>query len=297
MSLSKIELTAPAKLNLHLSVTGRRADGYHFLETLMVKLDLADDVLIVTGESGIQLKVNGLRGLPEGEGNVAFRAARAFFETANLPQNAGIILNKRIPVAAGLGGGSSDAAAVLNGLNHLHGQPLSRKQLLDLGLTLGADVPFFILPDHSAWAKGIGEELFPWPDIPNLHFLLINPGWPLSTAWVYENFKLVLTSTDKRLISSQFSGGSFIVSRDLHNDLESVVMPRYPELETVKNMLLAEGAVGALMTGSGPTVFGVFTDRQKAGDALNRLRKRIRQDWIILSARNLNQLQPGPGVR
>ncbi len=287
MTSPSLSLSAPAKLNLYLAVVGRRKDGYHLLETLMVKLDLADRLELAIGGKGIRLDVQGAD-LPAGDDNLAVQAAKIFFQASGLEPGAEIILKKNIPVAAGLGGGSSDAAAVLGGLNTLHGSPLTREQLFGLGLKLGADVPFFLYPETTAVARGIGDQLSPGAVMPKpCYFLLVNPGWPLSTAWVYENYKLKLTSNPKGLIYSHLNEGSFNICRVLHNDLESVVIPRYPEVRTLKDYLLAEGAIGALMTGSGPTVFGVFTRRKEAERARIRLNELDRGKWVIRLARNL----------
>ncbi|MDY0163134.1 4-(cytidine 5'-diphospho)-2-C-methyl-D-erythritol kinase, partial [Desulfobotulus sp.] len=186
-------LHAPAKVNLFLRITGRRADGYHELQSLMCPIDLKDTIELGAGEEGIRVRVEGGGGqVPETEENLAFRAARVFFRAAGILPALDIRIGKKIPVAAGLGGGSSDAAAVLKGLNQAHGEPLSQQMLLDLGLGLGADVPFF-LAEGAAWAEGIGERLerfrniFPWS------LVLVNPGVPLRTAEVYKNLKWGLT--------------------------------------------------------------------------------------------------------
>jgi len=287
MPPTALKLLAPAKLNLHLSIVGRRSDGYHLLETLMVKLDLADRLVLALKGRGIHLDIQGAD-LPAGEENLVVRAARVFFEAAGIEPAVEIILEKHIPVAAGLGGGSSDAAAALKGLNELYGSPLTQDRLLDLGLSLGADVPFFICPETTAAASGIGEELSPGPVMSEtFYFVLLNPGWPLSTRWVYENCNLKLTSRHKGLIYSQVNEGSFTISRVLHNDLESVVIPRYPEVKAMKDHLLAEGAVEALMTGSGPTVFGVFLRRDEAKQARIRLNGLERGKWVAIMTRNL----------
>lgn len=254
----------------------------------MVKLDLADRLDLIPKDQGLDLTVTGSSDLPEDDNNLAVRAARLFYRAAGIRPGVEILLDKRIPIAAGLGGGSSDAAAVLKGLNRLYGFPLDQNQLLELGGALGADVPFFIIPEVAALAQGIGDEFLPAPDLPKMHFLLINPGWPLSTAQVYENYKLVLTTTNKSLINSQLSGGSFIIDQVLHNDLESVVLPRYPEVQAIKDRLVAEGAAGALMTGSGPTVFGVFLEKRQAENASRKIRESGREEWLIILTRNLN---------
>ena len=177
----ELSLFAPAKLNLYLSVVGRRPDGYHLLETLMVKIDLADRLVLRPGGDRIRLEVLGAD-LPSGPGNLVYRAAEAFFLAAGLEPGLDVSLEKKIPTAAGLGGGSSDAAATLLGLNSIFGRPLSSEQLADLGLGLGADVPFFLGSWSAAWARGIGEKLSPAGFRKGDRYLLVNPGWSLSNG-------------------------------------------------------------------------------------------------------------------
>ncbi len=280
-------LDAPAKLNLHLSIVGRRSDGYHLLETVMVKLDLADRVSLVRREDrGIKLTVQGAD-LPTDRNNLIVRAAEEFYTAAGIEQGVEISLDKRIPVAAGLGGGSSDAAAALKGLNSLYNSPFDQNKLVDLGFRLGADIPFFLFSGSTAFVQGIGERISSALKLPITHFLLVNPGWPLSTAWVYKNYRLELTIKSKKLIPSSLYESSFTISRVLHNDLESVVLPRYPEIEKIKSLLMAEGAYGALMSGSGPTVFGVFNRKRDAKQAQERIKALRQGQWQVILAHNI----------
>ncbi len=280
-------LDAPAKLNLHLSIVGRRSDGYHLLETVMVKLDLADRVSLVRREDrGIKLTVQGAD-LPTDRNNLIVRAAEEFYTAAGIEQGVEISLDKRIPVAAGLGGGSSDAAAALKGLNSLYNSPFDQNKLVDLGFRLGADIPFFLFSGSTAFVQGIGERISSALKLPITHFLLVNPGWPLSTAWVYKNYRLELTIRSKKLIPSSLYESSFTISRVLHNDLESVVLPRYPEIEKIKSLLMAEGAYGALMSGSGPTVFGVFNRKRDAKQAQERIKALRQGQWQVILAHNI----------
>ena len=280
-------INAPGKINLHLSVTGRRPDGYHLLSTLMVKLDLADVLTVTRAASGVRLFVRGAD-LSEGDDNLVVRAARMFFQAADISGGAEFHLEKNIPVAAGMGGGSSDAAAALEGLNRLYSEPLSRDRLAELGLSLGADVPFFIHPGASARAEGIGEILTPGPILPEVYFLLLNPGWPLSTAWVFKNYNLKLTKHGRNHIYLDFNERSFTIGSVLHNDLEAVVLPRYPELSRMKERLIQAGATGALMTGSGPTVFGVFRHMAERDRAASCLRLEESERWRAFSAQPLS---------
>lgn len=268
MSSTALTITAPAKINLYLKVLGRRPDGYHDLESVMQKLALADELSMRRQDGGISLECSD-PALPTGEDNLVWRAARLFLDYTGRPGGVRIRLEKRIPVAAGLGGGSSDAAAVLVGLNRLFVAGLSEEQLAGLGLKLGADVPFFVSPAAAALARGIGERLTPVAGLISGHLLLVNPGFAVSTRWVYEN--LALTSGGNPYILAPESGpltngNSDPAALDFHvaasscfvNDLETVTVGRHPVIGEIKQALLDFGARIALMSGSGPTVFGYF---------------------------------------
>lgn len=262
-SCRKLHLQAPAKINLYLKVLGRRHDGYHELSTWMQKLKFADEVILSSVSSGIKLHCSATD-LAADEKNLAHRAAVLFFKKTGLKTGVEIKLVKNIPIAAGLGGGSSDAAAVLTGLNTLFSAGLSENELMDLGLSLGADVPFFVSGCNSAIATGIGEKLQEKKSLKECWIILVNPGFPVSTKWVFENFDRVqpvnfaLTSGDNPYILGREIDGS--MPEKLYNDLESVTTARYPEVSKLKNELTELGASGVLMSGSGPTVFGIFTD-------------------------------------
>lgn len=252
---------APAKINLCLHVLGRRDDGYHDLATLMQRIDLRDRVEVaVTKGVDITAYCPQLV-MPKGVDNIAVLAARLFLEHVGETRRVTITIDKHIPAAAGLGGGSSDAAAVLMALNELLGADLSCSEMMALGVRLGADVPFFLY-GQTAWATGIGERLQPWPGLPPLVLVLVNPGIPVSTAWVFQNLRLTRTGATARI--PRFPEGMSGLVRLLHNDLEVVTCQRHPVISTIKERLVAGGARGALMSGSGPTVFGVFDERARA---------------------------------
>jgi len=260
---------APAKINLCLHVLGRRSDGYHELLMLMQPVSLADRVtLCLLDEPVFEVECPGLR-LAVGEQNIALRAARAVFERAGCDGGVRIRVDKHIPVAAGLGGGSSDAATVLTGLNRMLGVPLSIEVLMHEALKLGADVPFFV-QGGSSWARGVGECLDSVDRMPEVWYVLVNPGFAVSTAWVYGNLGLTTPGDVAKL--PEFSGSTDDLLRLLHNDLERVTVARYPEVDRIKWALLEQGALGALMSGSGPTVFGVFSGKDEAAAACEKLR-------------------------
>ncbi len=265
ISAKKIQLRAPAKINLCLSVLKRREDGYHELETWMQKLDLCDVLTVeLTDCPGISLSCSD-PDLTAGEDNLVFRAAELFLNEVDGPVSAGvnIFLEKNIPVAAGLGGGSSDAGAVLKGLNRLYGRPLTEDKLLQLGRRLGADVPFFVADYDAVIARGIGDIMYPVDSLVDYIFVLVNPGFFVSTRWVFDN--LFLTTADKKYKLSCFQKRKtgFLPLDLMHNDLEKVTCARYSEIDSMKQMLLNFGASKALMSGSGATVFGVFPRKEK----------------------------------
>lgn len=259
---AELVVRAPAKVNLTLRILRKRSDGYHDLDSVMQKVELADIITLrCCRQPGITLSCPGAA-LPEDDTNLAWKAAAAFLEATGRTEDCGvsIVLEKRIPVAAGLGGGSSDAAAVLTGLNRLLQAELSEEALLGLASSLGADVPFFVVPYHAVRATGIGNIMTPVFSLSDCSLLLVNPGFSVSTAWVYENFTLTRADKVSNLCDSRENDNSSGLPYPLFNDLEQVTIQRYPELAVIKRFLLDNGASDALMSGSGPTVFGVFPD-------------------------------------
>jgi len=266
--VNSISLQAPAKVNYLLDVIRRRPDGYHDLRMVMQRVDLCDEITVSLVKSpGISVTC-GKNGVPDGPGNIAWKAAHAMLQQAGSSQGIAIAITKNIPVAAGLGGGSSDAAAVLLGLNELLHLDLTDQRLMEIGVTLGADVPFFIFK-KTALAEGIGEALSDMPAMPKAWILLVNPGVHVSTAWVYKNLqltnrpelnKLPGSYPDLKTVCSIFS-----------NDLEAVTIPAFPVIATIREAMLQHGALGAMMSGSGPTVFGLFADKETAENARTAL--------------------------
>jgi len=257
-------IRAPAKVNLNLHILGKRSDGYHDLDTVMQKLDLADILTLRLLEApGIKLNCPD-SDLPEDDSNLVWQAAAAYFEKTDVGKASGIsiTLEKKIPIAAGLGGGSSDAGAVLMGLNQLFKMRLEEDELLTIGTALGADVPFFIVPYAAVRATGIGDRMARREPLNKCSLLLVNPGFSVSTAWAYKNFTLTRADKDSNLSDSRenerLSGGCHA----LYNDLETVTIARYPELRGIKRFMDDCGASGSLMSGSGPTVFGLFPDQE-----------------------------------
>ncbi len=279
--IEMLKCLSPAKINLFLRVLGRRPDGYHDLFSLMCGLDLAD--VLTFDFSPTTLTVSCKHpGVPDGPDNLAYRAAARFFEQTGLSSGVSITIEKNIPVAAGLGGGSSNAATVLSTLNSRYRSPLSPETLLTIGARLGADVPFFLY-GRPALATGIGEILTPYPRLPEMTVLLINPGINISTAEVYKSLNLGLTNPQKKNRLSSFTKETcFRAETDLINDLETVTAARYPEIPAAKERLRKQGAAGVLMSGSGPTVFGLFPEQTTAEAARQALKPR-ENEWIFLA--------------
>lgn len=276
MREDSIALLAPAKVNLFLRILAKRPDGYHELDSLMLKLALGDRLLISRRErSGIVVRCPG-SDLPENDDNLVYRAALAFYDHCRLKPALEITLDKKIPVAAGLGGGSSDAAGVLCGLDRLYGTDLGQGTLQELARPLGADVPFFVQPAAAARAGGIGEKLTPLAVPAEVGWIvLVNPGFAVSTAWVYQNFRLT-KQRDPFTFTGSFAAGEHV----FHNDLEAVTLVRHPELAAIKEQLLAHGADAALMSGSGPTMFAVFGNQAAAENCAAAMGKKYRKVFL-----------------
>lgn len=293
-----LTVSAPAKINLYLKITGRRDDGYHLLKTLMLKIGLVDELVLRRKETGIRLTCPG-SDLPVDEENIVFRAAQLFFSImakrlASERSGVEIVLHKAIPVAAGLGGGSSDAAATLRGLNQLFGTQCSLEELLAIAVRLGADVPQFVVGWPVVWATGIGNNLHPAATLHDFRILLVNPGIPVSTKWVYERFALTAGKNLNNLRNSQkesvtreseipvFAERS-IRPAELENDLEKVTAVRYPVIDSLKERLLAGGAAAALMSGSGPSVFGLFpvSRARQAANCYEELKKDYGKTYLV----------------
>jgi 4-diphosphocytidyl-2-C-methyl-D-erythritol kinase len=275
---------SPAKVNLHLQVLRKREDGYHDIHTLMQMVSLYDEMIFSPIESGITVICPDGR-LPENEENIVYRAARTILSDARCGSGIKITIKKNIPIAAGLGGGSSNAATTLITLNEMMDLRYSKDDLMRIAAPLGADIPFFIF-GKTAWATGIGDQLTEATNIPPFWFVLINPSFDISTKMVYEklNFRLTKEVLEYRRLQ-HFTVEDVV--KGLNNDLEKVTMNLYPVLGHLKDLLIQEGACGALMSGSGPTVFGIFTKEEKASKAEESLRKLGIDTWSIFKAHSI----------
>jgi len=269
--MDSITVNAYAKINLGLDVLRRRADGYHDVRMIMQSLDLHDIITITKlPTEGITIKTN-LSYLPNDQGNLIYKAAALFLDTLSLEEGLDLKLEKNIPVAAGLAGGSSDAAATLKGLNTLYQAGLSTEELMKLGVKIGADVPYCLMLG-TALSEGIGELLTPLSPIPSCYILLVKPDISVSTRYVYENLRLtdtLLHPDIARIRASLETGDLNTLSRNMDNILQSVTTKDYPIINEIKHKMLELGALTSLMSGSGPTVFGIYKDAELARNSLN----------------------------
>ena len=272
--MQEMKLKALAKINLGLDVLRRRDDGYHEVRMIMQTLKMYDKITIrKMKEPGIQLKSN-LFYVPENESNLAYRAARLLMDEFQVEEGVFIDLQKFIPVAAGMAGGSSDAAAVLYGVNRLFGLKLTKRQLMERGVKIGADVPYCIMRG-TVLAEGIGEELTPLPPMPPCKVLVAKPQVSVSTKNVYMNLDMAGVTKHPE-IDAQLEG---IREGDLHkiasrmgNVLETVTIPSHPVIAQIREEMMRLGALNAMMSGSGPTVFGLCEDEDLAERAYQEMR-------------------------
>ena len=274
--MDKIIVNSHAKINLCLDVTAKRADGYHEIEMIMAQCGLCDSITIEKLPSGITLKTN-LPFLPVDERNIAYKAAQSFFSACGIAGGAAIDVAKRIPVGAGLAGGSGNGAAVLIGLNKLYGANLTADQLCALALPLGADVPYCVL-GGTMLARGIGEALTPLPPLPRTAVVLVKPPFSVSTPSVYK--KIDNTEIKKRpdaalLTRALAQRDISLLAANMVNVMEEVTASMHPVIKRIKQDLLNAGALGALMSGSGPSVFALFDSYEQAKKAAVPFRKRF----------------------
>jgi 4-diphosphocytidyl-2-C-methyl-D-erythritol kinase len=298
---------APAKLNLFLRVLAREAGGFHQIETLFCALELADELEIERSTLGIEIDTTF--DIPTHE-NIVYRAATAFFRQSGLDGGARIRLTKRIPSGAGLGGGSSDAAATLAALNELYARPLDRARLIEIAATLGSDVPFFLCGSPLALAWGRGTRMLPLEPLPMRHVVLVAPSETVNTAVAYTDLADSRTAdyaarpmVHRRITARTGAAAGEErwndVAYNAVNDFEPVIFSRIPELSRIKADLLRHGARMAMMTGSGSVVFGVFGDDISATEAANAVQSDFRNVQTIVTRtadRDLSLWSPPPAL-
>lgn len=254
-----------AKINLTLDVKSKLDNGYHEVEMIMQTLSLFDLIIIEKSKKNIVINTN-LKYLPNNEKNIAYKAAKVFFERCSITDGLKIDIHKNIPVSAGLAGGSGNAAAVLCALNMMYNFPLSDNELLELGSNLGADVPYCMI-GGTKLSKGIGDVLSPLPSVPKITVLLVKPPISVSTASIYQKIdsEVILKRPDTMAMISAIENKDVLkICDNLCNTMETVTQHMHPIIGGIKEKMIKNGAIGALMSGSGPTVFGIFDDYTKA---------------------------------
>ena len=273
--MDDISLKALAKINLGLDVVRRREDGYHEVRMIMQTIHLYDRLKITkTKTPGIEIHSN-LPFLPVNENNLVYKAGQLLMNEFGVKEGVRVDLLKRIPVAAGMAGGSSDAAAMLYGINQLFDLGLSRKQLMKRGVSIGADVPYCLMRG-TALAEGIGEKLKQLPPMVKCPVLIAKPQISVSTKFVYQNLKLDGTTVHPdidALIRDIKKKDLCAVTADMGNVLETVTIPNYPVIAEIKKQMIHSGALGAMMSGSGPTVFGLFENERQARKAYEEMKQ------------------------
>ena len=270
-----MRLQAFAKINLGLDVLGKREDGYHEVRMIMQTIRMYDQLdMRKSVEPGIHLTTNK-KYIPVDENNLVWRAEKLMMDTCGIMEGVSIHLHKVIPVAAGMAGGSSDAAATLVGMNRLFHCGLSKEKLMELGVQIGADVPYCVLRG-TALAEGIGEKLTVLPPMPDCWILIGKPGISVSTKYVYTTLDLNTDTVHPDIDGMKKAledGNLYGITERMGNVLQDVTIPAYPEVERIKEQMKALGAVNAMMSGSGPTVFGIFDNEEKAQKACQKLRE------------------------
>lgn len=283
--MDKLQLKAYGKINLGLDVIRKRPDGYHDLDMIMQMVDVYDDV-IIEKKAGEEIVVKADAAvLSNGKDNLAYMAAKMLFDEFGIKSGVEITIHKRIPIAGGMAGGSSDCATTLIGINEMFNLGLSKQQLMERGVKLGADVPYCVL-GGTAIARGIGEVLTPLPTPPQCHVIIAKPPISVSTAYVYghirpdeitkrpdiEQMTLAIKEQDLNKLSDL-----------LYNVMEEVTVSEYPVIEKLKSIMLEKGALNSIMSGSGPTVFGLFDDREKAQAAMKALDSKELTEQLYLT--------------
>jgi len=280
----QLVIEAPAKVNLTLDVLGKRTDGYHELETVMHQISLRDIIYLQSGGHGIKVSSDSLS-IPHNEENLAFRAAKLIFGKFSLKEGLQIFIEKNIPVGAGLAGGSTDAAAVMLGLNRMFELNLKQEELLDIGLQIGSDVPF-CLRGETALATGRGETLTMLVPGPQLEMVLVKPDFELSTADVYRDFRLakVIERPDNTAFIEAWRRYDMIgLAAQMINVLETVSLKKCPEIGILKGQLADLGALQTLMSGSGSSVVGLFASKNEARKAWDIIKGRYRDSYLVSS--------------
>ena len=292
--MEEIRVDCPAKINLFLEILGKRDDGYHEVTTVMQTIELYDRLFFRAKKTGIDIYCSD-DSVPTDERNLVFQTAQLLIDETGVKRGVSVEIKKIIPVASGLGGASSNAAGTFIALNKLWDLGLSKEKLLNLSGKIGSDIAFFIYlakDDYSAFSggtllgKGKGNEMTDISSFPDSWLILIAPPLAVSTKWAYENLHLELTEEkkdSKMIVDALASGDLNLLSKLLFNRFEEVIVPKYPAVGEIKKELLNDGAIGALMSGSGPVVFGLFRDGEDAKESAKRISTRRKEERVYVT--------------
>ncbi|EYE89785.1 4-diphosphocytidyl-2C-methyl-D-erythritol kinase [Fervidicella metallireducens AeB] len=275
-------IKCPAKINLSLDVIGKREDGYHLLRMIMQTVSLFDNVTVQKGSEGINIYCNK-SSVPCNENNSAYKAAKLILDKFQIKSGVDILIDKEIPVAAGLAGGSTDAAGVIKAMNEIFKLHMTMEDMMEIGLKVGADVPYCII-GGTALAEGIGEKLTVLKQFKETWCVLAKPPISVSTADVYGSLKLdeiVRHPDTEELIDNIEKEEIDILAKGMVNVLETVTIKEYPIILEIKNIMKEFNALGSLMSGSGPTVFGLFRDKAEAEKCYHRLRDYLKEVYLV----------------
>ncbi len=282
--MKKIEIYSYSKINLTLNILGKRQDGYHNIETIMQSINLTDRIFIKEEEEGIKVKCNHSQ-VPIDAQGLAYRSAEKILNRYKITKGVKIEIDKKIPLASGMAGGSANSASILVGINKLFTLNLSNEDLRGIGEELGMDVPFCI-QNGTALAYHRGEKVTPLSPVnPQLWIIIINPGFEIPTKWAYNNLDLSLIKREKNntkaMLEALKEGEARGIAKNLFNSFEELIIKKYPEIGKIKDRLIEEGALGALMSGSGPTVFGVAQNKEQAFKIYKKLKSEYKSIWVM----------------
>lgn len=284
--MKEVEIDSYSKINLTLNILAKRQDGYHNIETIMQSINLADRVFIKENKEGIKIKCNHPQ-VPIDDQSLAYRSAEKILNRCRVTKGVKIEIDKKIPLASGMAGGSANSASILVGINKLFTLNLSNEDLRGMGEELGMDVPFCI-QNGTALAYHRGEKVTSLSPVnPPLWIIIINPGFEIPTKWAYNNLDLNLIKREKNntkaMLEALKGGGARGIAKNLFNSFEELIIEKYPEIGKIKDRLIEEGALGALMSGSGSTVFGIAQNEEQALKIYKNLKSEYKSIWIVHS--------------
>lgn len=282
--MKEIEIDSYSKINLTLNILGKRRDGYHNIETIMQAINLADKIFIKEEQEGVKIKCSHPL-VPTDTQSLTYRSAEKILNRYRIRKGVKIEIDKKIPLASGMAGGSANSASILVGINKLFALNLSNKDLMEIGEELGMDIPFCI-QNGTALAYHRGEKVTPlFPINPPLWIIVINPGFEIPTKWAYDNFDLSLVKKEQHhtiaMLKALKEGRLEGIAKNLFNSFEDLIIKKYREIGKIKDRLTEEGALGALMSGSGPTVFGIAQNEKEALKIYEKLKSEYQSIWVV----------------